>query len=314
MLSMASQREQYLRKQQMTLAKLMFVAGALLLIGSGYFWLEKVHGNSNNVFWGMVDNNLKNFGQTQKSAQQDPQRNLSQEQSVQLQLGSQAVAAGETKILQNANTPEQVNVDTQTIGTPSTNYVRYTNLVISQPLPDGKKPDFSNLENVWAQEPNTDGSKSALIQAMFGSLGRMPVGYLQQSQRQELVSTMQDNSVYKINPKTVKKEYRGIRPVYTYDIDVNVQQYVFMLKKFDSMSGLNQITAVDPTQFPADEKVRLQVVVDIISRNLLSVTYMANKQTENFSGFGAYAPIKLPAQAVSVEELERQLQATLLGQ
>lgn len=304
----------YLRKQQMSLARLMFAAGILLFLLSGGFWLEKVYGSATNTFWGMVEGNLKTTGQAQSAVQGDASQGLIQDQNIQVELGAQAIAAATTKIAQNPNTEQQVKIDNETISTPTTNYVRYTDIDIRQKLPNGNMPDFTKAENVWAQEPNSGSGRSSLINAMFGSLGRMPVGNLNPKQRQELVRTMQDNKVYTINSANTKKEYRGIRPAITYDISVNVQQYVFMLKKFDEMSGMNQLKSVDPTQFPEGEKIKLKATVDVLSRNLLSVTYVSNKQTENFGGFGSYISINAPSNAVSLQELDTQLQAILSGQ
>ncbi len=296
------------------LIKGLFLVGLVIFVGSGYNWIVHVYGGAYNTFWGMIGDNLKSYGLSEISSQKDDSRGLSQDQVTQLQLGQQAVADGTANIVQNAGAADQVKISTETIATPTTNYIRYTELSINQPLANGQKPDFSKFEGIWASAPNIGDGKSTFVNAMFGPLGRMPIGYLQPKQRQELVNFMQTNKVYTFNDLTVKKEYHGTRPVYVYEVDVNTRAYVMMLKKFDQMTGLNQIGSVDENQFSASEKLQLKVSVDVLSRNIVKVEYPSSGQAETFTGFGAHMPVSLPTNTVSVNQLEAQLQKTLSGQ
>ena len=312
MFLMASQRELAIQKQQRFLARMVFIAGALIFLLAGYFWYARVFTNPNNVFWGMVDNNLKTYGVTRHMAQENPSQGLSQTQDNRLLLGSQNVSQGKVALVQNSQATGNVHVDTEAIGTTSANYVRYTNIDIAKKAADGKQVDFSELENVWAVDNNVPTGQLNLLQSMFGSMGAVPFGHLDASSRQKLVTFMRKSEVYKIDNTTAHKESRGMRQVYVFDVKVDTQKYVASLVLFDKLSGLNRLQDVDPSQFASQSPIPLRMFVDITTRNLVEIGYGTNGiQKEQLGAYGGFVKANIPSQAVPVAELESKLQATL---
>lgn len=312
MKAMATKQELALRQQQKTLAIVVFLAGALILIGSCFLWFDKVHSNPNNVFWGMVDGSFKSYGRSTSTKQSDATQNVEQKQDTRLQLGAQNVAVGQTILLQNSGREDQVAVTSQSISTPSKNFVRYSEINVSQKLPDGSSPDFTAIENTWASEEVTELGGSSFGQAVFGSLGHIPLGNLNPQAREKIINYMKDNKVYEV--QSYNKGYRNNRAVYTYEAKVNMVKYVTMLKMFDEATGLNELGDIEPTQFIDQPAIEVTLVVDILSRNLVEFSYKGSAESEKLGSYGATRYITLPSQTISIQELQQKLQSTLLGQ
>lgn len=308
---MASKQEQALRKQQIALARMTFVAGLLIFVGAGFVWFNKVHSNANNVFWGMVDSSFASYGRTSLTKQGDGAQNIDQEQITRLQLGAQNVAVSESKLIQNAGTENQVTVTSQSIGTPTENFTRYSEIDIRQKLADGSTPDFSKLENKWASEKILTPGNSSFVQAIYGSLGHIPVGNLSTQSREEIITYIKSNKVYDI--KSFNKETRNNRSVYVYEAEVNMAKYVTMLKMFDKAIGLKELEGVEPKQFESQEPIQVTMVVDILNRNLVEFSYKGAAQSEKLGSYGATRQVGLPGNTISSQQLQQELQATLMG-
>lgn len=309
---MVKQSELLARRQQVQLAVMMFVAGALLFLGAGFVWYEKVYSTPNSVFWGMVDSSLKSYGQTKHVSQDDTARSLSQVQDSRLQLGAQTAAQGRTVLTQNANTPEAVSITTESIGTPNTNYVRYADIDLGTATPAGKKPDFSKLENTWAKQEDVTPSTSSFIETLYGSLGHIPTANLKVHDRKTLITNMKNDKVYKI--VSSNKEMKDGRLTQYLQIEVNAEKYVTMLKQLDKYNGLKQLQNVDVSQYAGKPAIAISIRVDILSRNLMEMTYNGTAQKETYSAFGAFVPVRVPQQSIPTEELEKQVQLILAGQ
>lgn len=311
MMAMANKKEAALRQQQKMLAIVVFLAGVLVLAVSSFLWFEKVHGNPNNVFWGMVDSSFKSYGRSSSTKQSDGTQNVEQVQETRLQLGPQNVAVGQSMLLQNSGTADQVSVTSQSISTPTKNFVRYSDINVNQKLANGATPDFSAIENTWASEQVTSTGGSSFGQAVYGSLGHIPLGNLSPSARKQIVQYIKDNRVYDV--KSFNKEYRNNRAVYTYEATVNMVKYVTMLKMFDAATGLHELDDVEPTQFMDQKPIEVTLSVDILSRNLVEFAYKGAAQRETLGSYGATRYITLPAQTISIQELQQKLQSTLSG-
>ncbi len=311
---MAQNSGQIIRSEQIRLAKMMFTAGVLIFIIFGYLAFTKIFANPTQVFWGMMDNNLKSYGQTRSIAQDDASRNLSQTQDVQIQLGAHNFARTKTVLTQNANKPQSLSVTTQTLTTPTTNYVRYSNIEVGPETLKGNKPDFSKLQNKWAKQDNPPLGQSTFIEILFGSLGGVPTGYLQPDDRRQLVEYMQKNNVYQIDFNSVHKEFKNGRWVFTYDARVKIKDYVLMLKKFDKMTNLNQLQQIDPERFDPNQAVQLTIGVDVMTRDLKSIDYIGvQQQKDNYSASGAFLPVQIPSKTIDLQNLQQEFQAIISG-
>lgn len=308
---MASKQEQALHKQQMSLARVTFIAGLVIFVGAGFIWFNKVYSNANNVFWGMVDSSFSSYGRSSTVKQSNGAQNIEQEQTTRLQLGAQNVAMSESRLIQNGGTDNEVIVTTQSIGTPTKNFTRYSEIDIRQKLADGSMPDFSKIENTWASEEILAPGNSSFVQAIYGSLGHIPVGNLSAKSRQELVDYIKKNKVYDI--KSFNKESRNNRAVYVYEAEVNMAKYVTMLKMFDAAIGLEELKGVEPKQFENQEPIQVTLAVDILNRDLVEFSYKGAAQSEKLGSYGAVRSVGLPGETISSQELQQTLQTILSG-
>lgn len=298
-----------MRQQQTKLAIRMVIAGVLIFLVSTFLWFTRVQSNPGNVFWGMVDANLKSFGRTTIISQSDTNRGLEQVQMARLQLGTQDVVVGTTRLVQNAGQENEVAITTETISTPDANYVRYSNVELKNKTL-GK--DFADLTSVWAKDDKPSAGSSAYVQALFGSLGQVPMGNLNKAQRKELIDYIQAQKVYTIQRSV--KDTRDGRPVVIYDMGVPMDRYIMMLKKFDAITGLKQLEGVDPNQFVGQQPMVINFTIDVMTHNLVDFGYPSGTQKETYSGYGAFRRVELPTNTISVTELEQRLQTTLFGQ
>lgn len=163
--------------------------GVVIFIGGLWAWYQYVHRSSYNVFWAMVDNNLRTRGVTRTTEQTSSGSKVISKS--QLSLGSPNLVKGLTTIKQDSGDGTTVVV-TETLGTPTANFARY--LDIQSPA----KKDVSSIKNVWGREVLVGGeqqNQSVFAEALFSSI---PFANLTQAQRQELVKYMQDKkSLYR---------------------------------------------------------------------------------------------------------------------
>jgi hypothetical protein len=308
---MAKQQEHISIAQQKQLARLLFVGGILIVAGALYLWYSQVYSNTERVFWAMVDNNLKSFGQTQSQSQVDQSRGLSQEQKLQLQLGAQNVVRGQAKLSQDISPEQRVSIETDSISTPAATYVRYSDIQINDQPGSSVNSALAKVQNTWAKEERISANNSAFVEALYGSLGRVPTAHLSIENRQRLTNFMKDNKVYTIDYAKVKKEKRGSRSVHVYEVMVNVEQYVRMLTLLDEMNGLKMLTGVDPAQFAGGQPIAIELSVDVLTRSLVEAGYNNGQQKESFSAPGAVVTMQLPSETISLSELQQKLQQAL---
>lgn len=307
---MASNREISVQTQQRQLTILMFIGGLFFFISASVLWFHYVFNNPPKIFWDMIDANLKSYGQSQQVLQSNEDKSVSQDQTTRLQLGAQNVAQSRAVLHQNNNTDKKIAITTETINTPTSNYVHYADIQLGPGLVKDTKPNFEALENTWAKD-NQNAESSIFLESVFGSLGTVPTYNLSAQNRRALIAYMRDKEVYQIDYTKVKTTKQGGRTINTYTVTVNPQKYISMLKLFDQLSGLNRLGGVDPAQFSGSQPIVANLSVDILSRNLVAISYADSGNVAKVSAHGAFVPVALPANTVPASELQQQLQTIL---
>lgn len=286
---------------------LILIGGLIILLGAFLIWKQFIYGTPESTFWGMVNSSLQTSGVTKHVKQEDVTG--SADEYLQLELGANNVAR-DWMVLTQGSKDNSSKVITETVGTPTTNYVSYQQIQTPQKRQDGSAIDFSSVTGQWGKDDFGDnaGGQSIFGQAVYGAV---PFGRLTSSQRQELITYMKDNDVYDVDFTTVKRVVQNGREAYSYDMNVHTDAYVGMLKKFDQMMGLNQLGQLDPSQYKGSQPIEVTMVVGIDSRELLQLTYKQADRKEDYSGYGARANIQVPEQTISRQELEGKLSQIL---
>lgn len=288
---------------QSVAANIFLAASIILLLASGWAWWHFVRSNPERTFYGMIENSLKTQGVTRQVVQENNGQKM--EQSVQLSLVPQGVAKGYTHISQEGLV--EASVKTENISTPVADYVRYTHIETDQKNVLGKSIDFSSLLNVWGR---TDTAAQQSTGELYGEsiLGVVPVGNLSAENRRELMKLIIDDKVYQFGDG-IKREVKDGRPVYTYDVKVEPEAYVAMLKVFAKSLGMNQLEQVNPADYKDSEPLAFKLAVDVWSRHLIGVEYSGTGRVESLGGHGVQRAVALPADFISIEALQTKLQS-----
>lgn len=283
--------------------KVLIYVALVVIIASVWAWVHYVYNDPERVFWGMIDNSLQTTNFTQKSLQNNGQQR------------SEQIAIVQTSPLQMVNSktttivagPPAANVVTESIGTPTTDFVRYTNVSINQKSADGKTLDFSSVLNKWGKTEISDPNMTNGQLYSQSVLGAIPFGKLNAEQRHKMVKYMRDNRAYTVVSST--KEKHGLRTVYNFKVSVEMVAYITALKEFSGDIGLTQLKDYDVSQYQSQGPETIELQVDGLSRSLTRVSYKKGIRIDTYSAYGMIKSLQGPPKdTISIEELTYKLQ------
>lgn len=280
----------------------MFVVGVVLFLGSGWLWWRNVANSPQQVFSDMLENSLRTQSFAKQINQDNGQRNIQQDQLITFG------AEPRVRIITTISESENTTVKTESIGTLSGNFIRYNELQTDQTGPRGKPLDFSEVVGVWG-DIGSEESSGRNAGGLFSEsvLWVVPVGLLPHSDRQELLDFIHENDIYQINYLKVERTIKGNRPVYVYDVTVSAQDYVSLLQKFEKMLGMNQLASLDIDRFKDNPPIKLDIEVDVWSRQLTGLTF-DDGRTERYGSYGQEVQYAIPEAQTSLDGLQRRLQ------
>jgi hypothetical protein len=283
---------------------IIFVATAVVLFAlSSWAWWHFVRSNPERTFYSSLENSLSTRGFSRHVEQSAGAQKL--DQRVQLNLTGNHLAHAATDITQEGEV--NATVKTETISTPSEEYVRYTEISTDEKNKKGETIDFANLLNIWGKS-QTDQSQST--GELYGEsiLGVVPVGNLNAQARQALMNNIRENKVYEFDEGAVERTIENGRPVYVYDVSVAPEQYVSMLKDFASAIGMTALEGVDPASYKDTQPLKFTVKVDVWSQNFVGIEYSTGARVETLGSYGLTQQVDLPKETIPVEELQSKLQ------
>lgn len=272
---------------------------------SGWAWWHYVRSNPERTFYSAVENSLRSPGTTRHVQQSNGSQTL--DQQVQLLLNGEDAAHGFTTIKQTGEI--DATVKTETISTPSVDYVRYTDIQTTQKSTSGQPLDFKDLIGKWGKADATDGSQQPGELFNESILGVVPVANLAADKRDPLMDIIHDKNVYDFDAGNVKHELQGGRPVYTYQVTVKPEAYVTLLKEYGKTVGLAQLQQIEPANYKDSEPLKFELTVDVWSQHLTRVKYIDNDRTENLSSYGVVGNVDIPTETVPLSELQNKLQS-----
>lgn len=254
----------------------------------------------------MVNNSMRLSGITKKVSQTADGQQV--DQITQVQIGPETRVLTQTRLSELSATPTVIV--TQTIGTPTTDYTRYVSVDTKQTKPNGQPLDFTNVLGVWGS--STAGTISTSTSGQLYNetiLGVIPFGNLNQTKRHKLQQLIRKQNVYEVDYKNVARSLESGRPTYTYQVTVDAQAYVTLLKQFGNAVGLNHMADLNPADYATSERLPFTVAVDVWSREVKRIVYGDGGRTEEYSGYNAVKPIEIPKTVVTVQELQSRLQS-----
>jgi hypothetical protein len=279
---------------------------ALLLLLSGWLWWQYIYQSPQNVFAAMLQNGLSSPGVTKTVNQTSQDGSL--KAVTQLAFGSQNYAHSVSTVSQPGTGSQEQSVTTETIGTLSAQYVRYSNINTGV-RNDGKKPDFSKVQDVWGKaDVDSSAPPSSNRMLVEGIIGTVPVANLSASQRQELLKLINDNKVYATDYAVIKKKEAG-RNLYVYSVKINPQAYIKMLQTFTAQVGLGAVDGLDSASYANAQPINADFSVDPVSHQLVKISYKdGSDRVETYESYGAVPNINLPTNPIPLAELQQRVQ------
>lgn len=289
----------FLRAQR---TRILWVVVIIGFIGVGLtYYYRNTYSDPRRVFNAMLENSLRTSSVTKQVAQNSEDQTL--DQTVRLQVGGDHIAQGMTKLTQSGLAT--ANVMTESIGTPTSDFVRYRSIQTDQKNEAGEDLDFSQIIGVWGRTENAESTSGELYNELV--LGVIPIGNLSQKDRAELLNLMTELDVYKVEFENVKTTTFDGRIAYQYPVKVLPQAYVTMLKTYAEKVGLTHLEEINPQNYANAEAIEFTVTVDVLTRRLAGIEYGSGRQ-EQYTAYGTKSEVELPTDTVSIEELQSRLQ------
>ena len=263
-----------------------------------------VYSSPTNVFNRMLANSLASPAVSKVVKQNDDSQNLNQKSALVTEPEQIVHAISVLGQTSDADT----SITTESIGTPSVDYVRYTDIQTSQKNSTGGAFDFSSVTGIWGKAADSDPNSGGAQLFNQTVLGVVPVANVRQPLRKALLDQIKTDGVYKVDAGSVKRQILNGRPVYTYQVEIVPVAYVTMLKNFARAIGLTQLEQVDPTQYKGSPPLKFTFDVDVWSGQLIKVSYDGSDRTESYSGYGARTQVDIPTEHIGVDELQMRLQ------
>jgi len=297
-------RKPQIRLTKGLLAKLIIVLALLVFSASGWFYWKEIYSDPERVFWTAIDNAL----QTRSVSRQVARDTNTQQpdQFLRLQNSPAAGVRGVNKYYQSGDR-EMPTLVTETIGLPEADYIRV--LLLESTDPNEPSPDISEVRGKWADATpeSFGGKKQGQLYTQF-ALGIVPFGNLTPSQRAQLLKKMRESKVYEINYDALQRTKDNGRPTYSFEVAVNTEQYLTILKEFGRYAGINQLDEIDPSQYRGARPLSFKFFIDIASHQLIG-TQRAGGETTRYHSYGLQAPtVVAPTEYMTLDELQKKLQ------
>jgi len=282
------------------------IAALVIVLGGGLLWWQFIWQSPQHVFQDMLINNLETPSVTKQASATNQGQTISQ--VVQQQMGGTNVADWVVDVRQGDSA-----VDTESLGTPQTGFIRYTNIATAQRKANSQSYDFSGLLNVWGK---SDGKTDTSLNQLFGqtlldvsSAPLPPIGNLPDNERMDILNDIRNGKIFSPNYGSVKREVVDGHAVYTYAMSVPLPAYLSMMQRFARDLGLKSLDTVDPSQYISIAPIPITLSVDRASHQLVRAAYEKSGFTQTYGGWGIIAPIQIPHTTVTTTDLQGRIQA-----
>jgi hypothetical protein len=289
----------FLRAQRI---RIFWVVVVLLALLAGLIvWYKNIYSDPRRVFDAMLENSLRTTSVTKQIIQGDESQSL--DQRLRLQNGEVHTVQGVTDLRQTGLASAEVI--TESIGTPTADFVRYRSINTDQKREDGGELDFSKVLDVWGRTEASQETSGELYNETV--LGVIPIGNMPAADRKKLLELARELEVYKVEYARVQRTVTNGRPTYEYTVKVLPEAYVTFLKAYAQSVGLTHLRNIRAADYKDATPLEFKVVVDVYSRRLSSINY-ASGRNERYLDYGQQTDVVVPKDSVTVEELQSLIQ------
>ncbi len=278
----------------------MIVAGVILFAVFSVLWVQKIYNGPQQVFWGMVQNNLRTSGVTKRSVSDQGGQKV--DQYTQLSFVDPIASRSYVDLSQGGG-ENSTAVKSETIGTKTADYSRYITIRTNQKSQDGKSMNFDTVQGVWGKTDQI-GSTQYYRQA---ALGLLVFANLDRDSATKITKTIRDQQILVADYSKTKSDTINGKHVWTYAVKLDIAKYITVLKENAKILPIGNIDELDPEQYKSNPPVDLKISVGKYSRQIVQ-TETPDGQKEDYLAYGLKTPIVLPEKTIPISELQKRLQ------
>lgn len=288
------------KKVSFVLLGVILVAG---LISAGWLAWSKIVINPDRVFSDALNNSLRTPSVTRQVIQNQGTSGVEQVSHISFRQPTPN-ANTKTVIYQTTATNTTASVETETIGTNDSDYVRYTE--IKEAGGDDGTGGLGDLIGTWAERNDSDSPAPGGNLTFFneGLFSIIPFGNLDKQSRSSLINLINKKNIYQYT--SAERKFENGRLVYTYSLNINPSDLVEVLRSYMELTGNGEPDQLDPAEYENAPPIQIQVTVDVLSRQVSAINYPQNR-TENYSGYGLYRPVEIPSETIPIEDLQNRV-------
>ena len=261
--------------------------------------------NPNRVFSRMLNNTLMTASYTKTIT--DYKSNQHSTQVISAETGAVNVAYM-TQMLTIPGYSKGL-IQIESIGTPTTDFERYT--ILKTPAKDssGKLIDYSSALNRWGAI--SPGGTKATDGQLFNEvlLDVVPMANVNPVIKKQLLTYIKVNKVYTFSGPVSSQIVNG-KPQLVYNVTVNMHYLQNYIKQFAIAIGLNQYNSkiIDASSLPKKQVRHYQFAIDSLTGQLSTIKYVGTNLSYKYSSYGAKLSINTPKKYIQLADLEKYIQ------
>lgn len=275
---------------------LLFIASAVIYAFSAWYWVTNVKHSPNRVFWASIDQALSTNGVT-TTVQTDSDSQKFRQDTL-LRTGAELQA----KSIVYVEGTEGSIVRSETLGTVTSNYIRYREL-------EGTSGSInSDIKDKWAIIDESEAPAGRLLIDGLESTIIM-VGNLPREKRISLVQKLQTTQAIKLQSRTASGKVVEGRKVDVYQVTIDPVKYFEVLKDFLNYMGLPEAAEEINVNQAGTQLIVAEFAVNVPSQQFVKfgIPTLDATNAMKFSNWGAQTPFDVPQTLLSYKELQNNL-------
>jgi len=282
------------------LTKFFIVFGILIALVTSYFWYSQLYMTPERRFWTAINNSM---------ATPSVVRTLTEGGTGNLVVQDFRFHYGPQKVVENKvvytekSAVTDTSVETQGIVYPDTQYLRYTQF--SDSRNGGQGSNIDDLIGDWAIQAAED-REEARISFLSEQVSLVIFGNFSADLRNQMLTTMQEQSVYGDMLDTVLEDVVDGQEVYIYSANVKLKIYAQLLGDAFITAGYGEFPPLNPDNYNDDSAVNSTILVSKKDNSIVGISFGGRQET--YSNYGVQKQIEQPQAVRTVQELQTEVQ------
>jgi hypothetical protein len=280
--------------------KLLVAASVLIFIITGYSAVRFLYFNDTKVFWASIGNALASEGVTK--TKDFTEAGVTRKEKATFTL-SPLSSYGFTE---TRATTGEVN-RSESVSSKVKDYARYTE-ISSQP--GGPKLDLSSLINVWTDMSYAELPESKMLGDQLTNGQLVFIGNVPKVKRDVFVTMLRNKQVFIPRTDPVKTTLNG-KKVHVFTVEVQVGVYNEALKEYLYLIGLPETAKQVGSGGDLTTNPTFELAVEPLTRTIAASGFptINSSGADVYSQWGVKRDFVAPKSAISVEELQKRIQA-----